>query len=105
MPAPVSVGSKEDFVDALNSGANAVLSSDVDLSERYAMKSGQSTIIDGKGKTLSMSAGVGNNTDTTHNRVINVQDVNDVYLALKNVKVDASECERWCRTDRCVRNF
>ena len=93
VPAPASVGTKDDFVAALDSGSNIVLSANVDLSERYAMKSGQSTIIDGNGNTLSMPNGVSDN-NATLNRIINIQDVNDVYLALRNITYDASNCER-----------
>ena len=88
------VSSVDDFIKALDAGSNAVLNGSLDLSEHYAMKSGQSTVIDGNGNTLSMTGGTDSTSDKAHNRIINVESVNDVSLTVKNIKIDAPKNER-----------
>ena len=86
------VASAEDFVNTLNDGGKASLKDDVVLSQAYQAKSNQTLVINGNGKTLSNN-NVGGEA-IYNNRVINVQEVDNVSLTLNNVNIDAADKER-----------
>ena len=86
IPEPTYVATEDDFVDALNSGAKAALNDDLTLSKAYEAQNDQSIVVSGNGNTLSVIDDA--------DRVINVQAVKNVALAINNVTLEANVKER-----------